>query len=94
MSRQAASRRVRFVRLLYDLAMPASLDAVESQALALSPEDRVELANRLLTSLAMDSRIEDAWSAEVARRIAEVESGRMALVPLDEALVRARESLR
>ena len=75
-------------------AMPASLATVESQALELSPEERVELANRLLSSLAVDSEIEEAWSAEVERRLAEVESGRMALVPLEEALSRARSSLR
>ena len=59
-----------------------------------SPEERVELANRLLSSLAANSEIEEAWSAEVERRLAEVESGRMALVPLEEALSRARSSLR
>lgn len=74
--------------------MPASLAIVESQALELSPAERVELANRLLSSLSVDSAVEEAWSAEVERRLAEVESGRMALVPLEVALSRARSSLR
>ena len=74
--------------------MSASLSAVESQALELLPEERVELANRLLSSLAVDSENEEAWSAEVERRLVEIESGRMGLLPLDEALRRARSSLR
>ena len=73
--------------------MSVSLATIESQALELPPEERVQLADRLLTSLSGDSRIEDAWFVEVERRLAEIESGRSVLVPAEIAVERARRSL-
>ena len=45
--------------------MTNRLDDVEAQALALSPEDRAQLADKLITSLFVDHDIENAWSTEV-----------------------------
>ena len=73
--------------------MSVSLATIESQALELPPEERVQLADRLLASLSGDSRIEDAWFVEVERRLAEIESGRSVLVPAELAVERARRSL-
>ena len=73
--------------------MSVSLATIESQALELPPEERVQLADRLLASLSGDSRIEDAWFVEVERRLAEIESGRSVLVPAEIAVERARRSL-
>ena len=74
--------------------MTLSLQSVESQALQLAPEDRIELANRLLSSVAVHGEIEEAWSVEVERRLVEVEAGRMPLYPLEESLARVRSSIR
>jgi len=73
--------------------MSSQLDAVQEQALQLSPEERAQLADRLLASLFEDREVEDAWAAEVERRIEEIESGRAALVPAAEAIARARAAL-
>ena len=73
--------------------MSTSLATVESQALELSPEERVQLADRLLASLSSDPQIEDAWFVEVERRLAEIEAGRSVLVPVELAIERARQSL-
>lgn len=73
--------------------MSTSLDTIETQALKLSPQDRVRLADHLLASLYDEPEVEDAWAAEVERRIAEVEAGRMSLVPAHEAILRARQAL-
>ena len=73
--------------------MSTSLATVESQALELSPKERVQLADRLLASLNSDPQIEDAWFVEVERRLAEIEAGRSVLVPVELAIERARQSL-
>ena len=74
--------------------MSSQLEIVEAEALKLSPEERAQLADRLLASLSEDSAVEEAWAAEVERRIAAIESGRTQLVPASEAIARARAALK
>ena len=74
--------------------MPNQLALVEAQALKLTAEERAQLADRLLASLSEDHEIEEAWAAEVERRIEEVESGRAQLLPAAEAIARARAAIR
>ena len=74
-------------------AMPTSLALLEAEALMLSPEDRALLADHLLASLTTESEVEEAWAVEVERRIAEIESGRMSLAPVEQAIARARQAL-
>ncbi|HEX5714749.1 MAG TPA: addiction module protein [Thermoanaerobaculia bacterium] len=45
-------------------------------------------------SLDVDAEIEEAWAAEVERRIAYVESGAVQVIPIDEALAQVRSSLK
>lgn len=71
----------------------ASLASLEAAALMLSPEERAVLADHLLASLAVEEVVEEAWAIEVERRIAEIESGHMQLVPVEQAIARARQSL-
>ena len=73
--------------------MSAALDAIETEALKLMSKERVRLADHLLASVSGEKDIEDAWAAEVERRIAGVEAGRIALVPVHEAMHRARQAL-
>ena len=54
--------------------METQLEILESEALKLTPSERPALAQRLLASLDVDSEIEEAWAAEIERRIADVES--------------------
>jgi putative addiction module component (TIGR02574 family) len=63
------------------------------RALALPAEERAALANTLLDTLGsadepnslQDVRsVEDAWDAEVARRIADLNAGRAVTVPWEE----------
>ncbi|MFL6200126.1 MAG: addiction module protein [Thermoanaerobaculia bacterium] len=56
--------------------------------------ERAALAQRLLASLDMDTDLEEAWGAEVERRIADVESGAAQVIPMDEALAQVRSSLK
>jgi putative addiction module component (TIGR02574 family) len=60
----------------------------------LTPEERVQLADRLLTSLSVDPTVEDAWIAEAQRRLAELEAGTAAAIPVEVAIARARSATR
>ena len=74
--------------------MSNQLEIVEAQALKLSPEERAQLADRLITSLFEDHEIEDAWAVEVERRIEEIESGRAKLIPAADSIARARAAIK
>lgn len=69
-------------------------DNIEAQALALPAEERVRLADRLLASVFDDAAIEEAWSAEVERRIEAIEAGRVGLIPAAESIARARDAIK
>lgn len=73
--------------------MASQLEIVEAQALQLSPEERARLADRLIASLTGDDEIEEAWAAEVERRVQEIESGGARLIPAAEAIARARAAI-
>ena len=73
----------------------ATSEEIFRDAMALPPDARAELTERLIESLAQNipPDITDAQLAEVRRRIAQVESGEVELVPGDEALARVRNLL-
>jgi len=73
----------------------ATSEEIFHDAVALPTDVRAELAERLIASLADDAspEITEAQLAEVRRRIAQVESGEVALIPGDEALARVRRFL-
>jgi putative addiction module component (TIGR02574 family) len=64
------------------------------KALALSDEERADLAGSLLESLDQPAadNVEAAWDEEIARRIADFDSGKSKSVPWEE--VQARISAR
>jgi putative addiction module component (TIGR02574 family) len=74
--------------------MPSQLESLEKQALQLTPEERAQLADRLLASLFEDHDIEDAWETEVERRVEAIESGRSAMIPASESIARARAAIK
>lgn len=74
--------------------MSSQLEALEAEAMKLTAEERVQLADRLIASLFEDAGIEDAWESEVERRIEEIEAGRSKLIPASEAIARARAALK
>lgn len=62
------------------------------KALALPPDERVQLAEELLSSLhgPADPDVQFAWDAEISRRLAEVEAGTARLVPAADVFAEAR----
>jgi hypothetical protein len=70
-------------------------DKLYEDAMALPGKTRVELTERLVASLADDvpAEIQRAHIDEVRKRIAQVESGEVELIPGDEALAHVRKLL-
>lgn len=69
--------------------MTAVLQEIEVQALTLPPEERAELIHRLIISLdgeteASPDEIAKAWDAEIARRVADIDAGRVELIPAEK----------
>ena len=74
--------------------MSRQVEVLEAEAMKLTAEERARLADRLIASLSEDADIEEAWAAEVERRIAEIEAGRARVVPAADAIARARDALK
>ena len=74
--------------------MTSSVAELESQALQLTPEDRVTLADSLLASISTGHALDDTWSQEAERRLAELENGTVVAVPIETAIARARAAVR
>lgn len=66
--------------------MTQEANDVLKRALALPAEDRVELVGSLLESLdvGQDPDAEAAWQQEVARRIQDLDSGKVTAIPWAE----------
>ena len=73
--------------------MSTPFATLEAEALKLPPEERVLLADHLLASLGARQEVEQAWAEEVDRRLAEIEAGQLELIPVDQAILRARQAL-
>lgn len=69
------------------------VDTLFEQSLKLSPEQRLELSERLLLSVPppSQSRMSEAeWSTEIARRIREHAADPSTAIPLEDAVEEAR----
>lgn len=73
--------------------MSTRLEVLQEAALELLPGERAALAQKLLESLDEDEDLEAAWVAEAARRDAEIESGAVRAIPVEEALAHLRAML-
>ncbi len=70
-----------------------------NEALKLSPEERELLAHALYESIESEQTPAereawvDAWSKEIAKRIEDIDSGRVKGVPADEAMASIRDAV-
>ena len=67
--------------------MSPDVSELLKKALALPPEARAALAGSLLESLddTVDEAAEEEWNKEIARRIQELDSGKVKPIPWEEA---------
>jgi len=75
--------------------MSRTFEEVRDQAMALSPEERGHLAEELLDSVRSDEDVEwdDEYTAEIQRRVAEIDAGTAKLISADEAIASARQAV-
>ena len=80
---------------LYPHSMTQAVAQILEEAEQLSTQERAELADRIVESLARDipPDIAEAQVTEVRRRIAQVEAGEVALIPGEDALAHVRRIL-
>jgi putative addiction module component (TIGR02574 family) len=72
--------------------MTQAVEQLKSQASSLSPPERADLAYFLLTSLEPDEDgVEQAWRAEIGRRVAEIRNGSAAGRTAEEVIAELRE---
>jgi|CXWL01.1.fsa_nt_gi putative addiction module component (TIGR02574 family) len=72
--------------------MTARTAELISIAESLPIEMRVEIVERILESMRPnDAEIDDLWKAEIERRIAQVESGEVEMIPGDVVFAKIRE---
>ena len=75
--------------------MSSLIDELSRKARALPPEERIRLAEELLSSVQeSDEEIEAAWAQEIERRLEEVESGTAKLIPAEEVFAEIRTLLK
>ena len=67
-----------------------TIDRLEQEVLKLSVDQRARLAERIISSLDSDAEIEQEWAAEVRRRDAELESGEVIGLSVEDALSAVR----
>ena len=70
--------------------MATHVEILEAEALQLPPAERALLVQALVASLDEDTAVEEAWAAEVKRRLAQIESGEVQMIPGDVALAQVR----
>lgn len=70
--------------------MSKAAHEIFDEALALSEEDRGTLAEKLVESLGagVDPGAEEAWTAEIQRRLARIEAGQARGISMREAVAR------
>jgi putative addiction module component (TIGR02574 family) len=78
--------------------MTVILEELENQALRLSLKERGKLIHRLIVSLEGESKdspeaVAQAWDEEIARRVAEIDTGTAALIPEEDVFARLDEKL-
>jgi putative addiction module component (TIGR02574 family) len=73
--------------------MTTAIDKLKSQLEALTNRERAEVAHYLISSLdqEQDEDAEEAWDAELNRRVAEIKSGKAVGKPAEQVFAELRE---
>jgi len=76
--------------------MSRAVQELYEKAAQLTPHDRAELAGLLLESIEdpPDEGVEEAWAAEIERRMAEFRAGRIRTIPWSEVRAHLHRSNR
>jgi putative addiction module component (TIGR02574 family) len=73
--------------------MPTPIEIIEAQAMKLTPDERADLADKLWFSVHSKEDVDAAWEAEIARRIAQIDSGEVECIPWETVMAGLRAKL-
>jgi putative addiction module component (TIGR02574 family) len=76
-----------------DFTMSLTYQQVAQAAMQLSPDERVDLAEKLWVSVDTPEAIAAAWDEEIARRVAQLEAGEVESVPAEQVIAELRARL-
>jgi putative addiction module component (TIGR02574 family) len=68
-----------------------TLESIAADALELTVEDRLALAEKMVMSIPEDPEIEEAWDKEIRRRIEQYDRGEVTGIPGPEVFRAIRE---
>lgn len=71
-----------------------ALNRLEELVMSLPRAERARLAERIIVSLDTDPEVEEAWAAEIRRRIDEIDRGEIELIPANEVIEEAQRLIR
>lgn len=64
--------------------MSTQLEIAEAEAMKLTPAQRLDLVERLAESVQPSAILHPAWNAEIKRRLADLDAGRVVAIPADQ----------
>jgi putative addiction module component (TIGR02574 family) len=73
--------------------MIATIDSLFSDALSLPDDSRLQLVERLVSSIQSEPALDTEQVLEVRRRIEEVRAGQVKTIPGEEVFLEVRQSL-
>ncbi len=74
--------------------MSTPVHELEAEVLSLAAPDRARILELLIESFDRESKVGEAWLDEAMRREADVDSGKVAMIPGREAVARIRAQLK
>lgn len=74
--------------------MSLTYQQVASEAMKLTPDERVSLAERLWVSVDSPEAIAAAWDVEIERRVAQLDAGEVETIPAEEVIAELRARLK
>lgn len=73
--------------------MSLTYQQVANEAMRLTPEERVDLAEKLWVSVETPQAIAKAWDVEIERRMAQFDAGEVEAYPAEEVIAELRAKL-
>ena len=86
-------------KLIHFAFMKLNPNEISDELLTLPINDRAQIARRLILSLDDSTEadenlaLSEVWAQEIDRRVAELESGKVKTIPLEQTMSRLREKL-
>ena len=73
--------------------MSLTYQKIAAEVMKLTPEERVDLAEKFWISVDNPSGIAAAWDAEIERRVAQFDAGEVTTYPVEQVIAELRTKL-